>query len=305
MRGLRRFFSRRQNLLALAVVGCYVLVAAAAPLLALPDDPDDPSPFRVVGRASDHIPHPPSREALLGTLPGQLDIFYTLVWGTRSALRFGLIVALTTACFGVLIGATSGYFGGPINGLVMRITDAFLTFPTVAGVWLFRQLIFPTSPDIPPTSLQRTLLNLKVDPVMLTLILFSWMPYARLINANMAQLKQADYVLAAKSLGARNVRIILRHLLPNAIAPAIVLAGRDVGGMVILQSAFIFIGLGESTGWGTLLVSGRDWIIGMGGNPLTHWWVYLPATLALILFGTGWNLLGDGLNTLLNPRTSR
>jgi peptide/nickel transport system permease protein len=305
MRGLRRFFSRRQNLLALAIVGCYVLVAAAAPLLAPPDDPDNPSPFRVVGRASDHIPHPPSREAPLGTLPNQLDILYTLVWGTRSALRFGLIVALTTACFGVLIGATSGYFGGRINGLVMRITDAFLTFPTIAGVWLFRQLIFPTSPDIPATSLQRALLNLKVDPVMLTLILFSWMPYARLINASMAQLKQTGYVLAARSLGARSRRIVLRHLLPNAIAPAIVLAGRDVGGMVILESAFTFIGLGGSTEWGILLVSGRDWIIGMGGNPLTYWWVFLPATLALVLFGIGWNLLGDGLNTLLNPRASR
>jgi peptide/nickel transport system permease protein len=305
MRSLRRFLSQRQNLLALAVVGFYVLVAAAAPLLAPPDDPDNPSPFRVVGRASDHIPHPPSREALLGTLPNQLDIFYTLVWGTRSALRFGLIVTLTTACFGVLIGATSGYFGGPINGLVMRITDAFLTFPAIAGVWLFRQLIFPTSSDIPLTSLQRTLLNLKLDPVMLTLILFSWMPYARLINANIIQLKQMEYVQAARASGARNARIILRHMIPNALSPAIVLAAGNVGGMVILESAFTFIGLGGSTEWGVLLVAGRDYIIGMGGNPLTYWWVFLPATLALVFFGIGWNLLGDGLNALLNPRTSR
>ena len=305
MRSLRRFLSRGQNLLALVVVGFYVVVAVAAPLLAPPDDPDNPTPFRVVGRATDHTPHPPSQVALLGTLPNQWDIYYTLVWGTRSALRFGLIVALTTACFGVLIGATSGYFGGRINGVVMRITDAFLTFPTIAGVWLVKQLIFPTRPDIPLTSLQTALLNLKVDPVMLTLILFSWMPYARLINANIAHLKQAEYVLAARSLGARNARIILRHLLPNAIAPAIVLAGRDIGGMVILESAFTFIGLGGSTEWGALLVAGRDWVIGLGGNPLIYWWVFLPATLALIFFGVGWNLLGDGLNTLLNPRTSR
>lgn len=302
---MHRFLSQRQNLLALAIVGFYVLVAAVAPLLASPDDPDHPSPFKVVGRSADRIPHPPNREALLGTLPGQLDIFYTLVWGTRSALRFGLIVALITTCLGVLIGATGGYYGGPINGLVMRITDAFLTFPTIAGVWLFQEVTLPAGPGVELTALQKALLNLKLEPVMLTLILFSWMPYARLINANMIQLKQMEYVLAARSLGARNIRIVLRHLLPNAIAPAIVLAARDVGGMVVLESAFTFIGLGGSTEWGILLVAGRDWTIGIDGNPLTYWWVFLPATLALIFFGLGWNLLGDGLNSLLNPRTSR
>lgn len=286
-------------------MGFYVLVAAGAPLLAPPDNPDNPSPFKAAGRSTDLVPRPPSREALLGTLPRQLDIFYTLVWGTRSALRFGLIVAMTTACFGVLIGAVSGYFGGVINGLIMRITDAFLAFPVIAGVWLFHQVVMSSSPFVEPTLLQRVLLNLKLHPVMLTLMLFSWMPYARLINASTIQLKQTEYVLAARSLGARNIRIILRHLLPNSIAPAIVLAARNVGGMVILESAFTFIGLGGSTEWGMLLVSGRDWCIGLGGNPLIYWWVFLPATVALVFFGVGWNLLGDGLNTLLNPRAAR
>lgn len=305
MKSLRRFLSRPQNLLALVMLVLYVVVAAAAPLLAPADDPDNPGPFKAVGRPTDVIPRPPSREAPLGTLPRQLDVFYTLIWGTRSALRFGLIVALTTACLGVLVGATSAYLGGRINGLVMRITDAFLTFPAIAGVWLLQEVTVPAIPFAEPTPLQKALLNLKLDPVMLALILFSWMPYARLINASMIQLKQTEYVLAARSLGARNIRIILRHLLPNAIAPAIVLAARDVGGMVILESAFTFIGLGGSTEWGILLVAGRDYIIGMGGNPLTYWWVFLPATLAVVFFGVGWNLLGDGLNTLLNPRATR
>jgi peptide/nickel transport system permease protein len=238
-------------------------------------------------------------------MPGQLDVYHTLVWGTRSALRFGLMVTLTTACLGVLIGAISGYSGGAVNGLVMRITDAFLTFPALAGVWLLGQVMMPASPLGEPTPLLKTLINLKLSPVMLTLILFSWMPYARLINANVIQLKQTEYVQAARAVGARNVRIILRHLLPNALSPAIVLAARDVGGMVIVESAFRFVGLGGATEWGVLLVAGRDYVIGMSGNPLTYWWVFLPATLALVLFGIGWNLLGDGLNTLLNPRISR
>jgi peptide/nickel transport system permease protein len=259
----------------------------------------------VVGKAYDQIPKPPSDEAPLGTVSGQLDIYYTLVWGTRSALRFGLVVALSTATLGVLIGAIGGYFGGVVGGLTMRVTDAFLTFPTIAGVWLLRNLMLP--PDIysPPTQLQTTLTNLKLDPVTLTLILFSWMSYARIINANMTQLKQSEYVVAAQSIGAGNARIILRHLLPNALAPAIVLAARDVGAMVVLEAAFTFIGIGGVTEWGRLLVAGRDYIIGLGGNPFAYWWVFVPATLTLVLFGVSWNLLGDGLNTLLDPRAKR
>jgi len=305
VRNLRRFLSRRQNLLACAIVGFYILVAIIAPQLAPPDDADHPSPFKIVGKSYDKIPRPPSAATPLGTVPGQMDVYYTLVWGTRSALRFGLMVTLTTACLGVLIGAISGYYGGIVNGLVMRITDAFLTFPAIAGVWLLGQVMMPAYSFGEPPPLQRVLLDLKLSPVMLTLILLSWMPYARLINANVIQLKQAEYVQAARAVGARNVRIILRHLLPNALSPAIVLGARDVGGMVILESAFTFIGLGGSTEWGVLLVTSRDYVIGLGGDPLTYWWVFLPATLALVFFGIGWNLLGDGLNTLLNPRMSR
>jgi peptide/nickel transport system permease protein len=120
-----------------------------------------------------------------------------------------------------------------------------------------------------------------------------------------ARLKQEEYAMAARTIGATHLRIILRHLLPNGIAPAIVMAARDVGGMVILEAAFTFIGVGGGSPWGMLLVSGRDWIIGPGGNPLAYWWVFLPATLAVILFGVGWNLLGDGLNSALDPRAAR
>ena len=315
MKGWKRFLSlwptvpalRWGNLLGLAIVGCYLLAAIAAPRLSPSDDPGHPSPFKVVGnRFSDMTPRPPSKEARLGTVPGQLDVYHTLVWGTRSALRFGLITALGAACLGVLVGAISGYMGGLVNGLLMRITDAFLSFPIIAGVWLFRHLLLPPRFDSVSTSwLQRTMLDLKLDPVMLTFILFSWMVYARVINTNVTRLKQVEYVVAARSLGAGSARIMLRHLLPNAIAPAVVLVARDVGAMVILESAFTFIGMGGNTEWGVLLVTSRDYVIGMGGNPLAYWWTFLPVSLALVFFGVGWNLLGDGLNAMLNPRTAR
>ena len=301
---LKRFLSHWQNLLGLAIVGAYFLVAVAAPWLSVPDDLDHPSSYKIVGRSTDWTPHPPSEDSPLGTVGGQADIFHTLVWGSRSALRFGLITALSTAVLGVLVGAVSGYFGGMVNRLVMRITDAFLTFPIIAGVWLFQQILLPPRyGDLSQTWLQSTVFNLKLDPVMLTFILFSWMSYARIINTNVVRLRQIEYVVAAKSLGAGTPRIILRHLLPNSLAPALVMTARDIGAMVILESAFTFIGMGGSTEWGVLLVSGRDYIIGIGGNPLTYWWTFVPASMILALFGVGWNLLGDGLNTQLNPHT--
>lgn len=310
MRGLRRFFFNWQNLLALAIVALYVFVALAAPRLAPPDDPDNPAPFKIAETAgrtpsSRRVPVPPNRDLPLGTAPGGSDVFYSMIWGARPALRFGLIVALTTACLGTLIGAISGYAEGLLNRLVMRITDAFLAFPAIAGVFLFEQMLTPVSSEAPPVMLERVLSALNLDPLMLALILFSWMPYARIINANVARLKQTEYALAARTIGAPHLRIILRHLLPNSIAPAIVMAARDVGGMVVLEAAFTFIGVGGGSPWGMLLVSGRSWIIGPSGNPLAYWWVFLPATLALILFGIGWNLLGDGLNNALDPRGVR
>jgi peptide/nickel transport system permease protein len=305
MRRARRFPLNRQLILGCLIVGAFVVAAILAPHLAPPDDPENPSTMRVAGRSHDYIPHPPSGEAILGTLPGQWDVYYTLIWGTRSALGFGLVVSLSTACLGTFLGALGGFSTGPVQGLVMRVTDAFLAFPVIAGVWLLRQVMMPASIYESATPLQQAFLDLHLDPVLITLIVLSWMPYARLTSANIVQQRQTEYVQAAVALGLRNMRIIRRHLLPNALPPVLVLLARDVGAMVILATAFTYIGLGTSTEWGVLLVAGRDYVIGAAGNPLVYWWVWLPYTLALILFGIGWNLIGDGLNTALDPRIAR
>ena len=329
-KGLRGFLSSRSNGVGLVIVALFLCVAVAAPLLARPEDPDHPSDSKFIEGITQIDPLPPSREVLLGTVAHfaelngartlmHFDIFYSLVWGTRSVLRFGLLTALSAAALGVFVGLVSGYIGGVVNTVVMRLTDSFLAFPVIAGVWLFRVIMMTaglelvdyanfTSAAVPETLFQRLVLALEVDPVMLSLILFSWMAYARIINANVMALKQTEFTIAAKSLGAGNWRIIFRHLLPNAITPAIVLVARDIGGMVIMQAAFAFVGVSgtvDSTAipeWSRLLMLGRHWIIGQGGNPLTYWWMYLPVTLSLVLFGAGWNLLGDGINAALNPR---
>ena len=319
MRSLRRFFTNRKNWLGIFLISVFLFVAIAAPLIS-PVDPKDPGPFKRVGRALDKIPYPPSSEALLGTLPGQFDILHSLVWGTRDALRFGLFVALGSSLIGILFGVIAGYAGGRVNSWMMRFADAFLTFPPLAGVVFLQQMVDITKGaligneyydflsigvvrfDYEVSSPLLDFLS-KVDPLLLILILFSWMPYARLVNSMVLTLIQADYIQATRSLGGSPFWIIRKHLIPNSISPAIVLAARDVGSAVIIQATFTFIGLGGDSPWGTMLSMGRDWIIGSNGNIFSYWWAYLPATIMVVVFGIAWNLLGDGINDALDPNS--
>lgn len=318
MRPMHYFFSRWQNWLGLVIVLIFTVVSLAAPLLSPPNKTTQGA-FKKVGRSSDLRPHPPSAEAPLGTLPGQLDVYHALIWGTREAMIFGMFVALGAFVFGVFFGTISGYVGGIVNSVMMRIADAFLTFPALAGVVFLQQLVAVTIESLGGTfwfnsdyhgrvvDFQFTpppfaVFLLKVDPILISLILFSWMPVARLVNTLVVTLKNADFIQATRALGGSSPWIIWRHLIPNAISPAIVLAARDVGSSVILQATITFIGLGGSSAWGLLLSLGRNWVIGPGGSLFTTWWVFVPATLAITLFGIGWNLLGDGLSDMLDPR---
>ena len=317
MKRFVRIFSRWQNLLGLVIIAMFMVAASAATFIS-PEDPKNPGAFMHVKGLflADLEPHPPSAESILGTLPGQFDTFHALIAGILNALSFGLSIALISGSFGVLFGASAAYIGGLANNVLMRIADAFLAFPVIAGVVLLRVLWFSTVLDqgglfynnrwvFEPTSTDTPIqwLFQHTDPLPVILILFSWMPYARLTNTMVATLKQADFIQAARALGANPVRVILRHLVPNAISPAVVLVARDIGNLVILQATFTFIGISGGSVWGEMLSMGRDWVIGAGGI-LTYWWTFLPATLALVLFSSGWNLLGDAFNELLDPHSS-
>ena len=302
------------------LVGLFVLTALAAPLVAAPDPGIEFSTYKDIGQMNRMIPIQPQAGLLLGSVPEpanqrQLDIWYSLVWGTRSALRFGFLVVLFTSTFGVILGGISAYLGGLPNTLIMGFTDAFLAFPVIAGVIFFQQFIlmllrgsgalvyWNSMVYLESPSAWQTFLT-KVDPLLIAFIVFSWMPYARLMNSVVLRTRQEEYILATRSLGAGHLRLIFHHLIPNSISPAIVLAARDVGGQVLLQAGFTFIGLSHASEWGVLLSLGRNYVIGPGGNPFTWWWVFFPPTLAIMLFGVGWNLLGDGLNDWLNPHHS-
>jgi peptide/nickel transport system permease protein len=318
MKYLRRFFSSWQNILAVVAIATFAALALAAPWIS-PMDPKDPGIFQHIGRAVDYAPKPPNGKALLGTLPGQYDIFHALVWGIGEALRFGLTIATISALVGVFLGAIAGYAGGLVNSFIMRVTDAFLAFPVIAGVVFIQQLVnitivgmggyiyihpsqgkfvdLPTALSGIQAFLQRT------DPLLISLILFSWMPFARLVNTLVITLKRTDFVQASRALGAGSFWIIRRHLVPHTVAPVLVLAARDVGAVVILQATFTFIGIGGNSTWGNILSIGRDWVIGPGGNLFAYWWVFMPATLLVIIFGITWNLLGDGLTQASLPPT--
>jgi peptide/nickel transport system permease protein len=319
----RRFFRRWQNWLALAMVGAYLAVAIMAPIIS-PMSGTEPGIFQRVGRITDKIPRPPGEKAPLGSLPGDYDVFHALVWGTRSAVAFGISVAFISAAFGIIYGAVAGYAGGRVNAILMRITDAFLTFPVLAGVVFLQQLLVtaivylggiyipasnlgtltPSSTGVvlfEPTQQTAimTLLNF-IDPLTFALIIFSWMQFARITNTMVITIKRKEFVQAAQALGASGLAVVSRHLIPNVISPSIVLAARDVGAVVILQATLTFIGIGGGSAWGTMLSMGRNWIIGPGGSVMTYWWTFLPVTLAIIFFGVAWNLLGDGLNDMLD-----
>jgi peptide/nickel transport system permease protein len=299
------------------IVGLFVLTALAAPLLAPPDPGVEFSTYKDIGQINRYIPIPPRAGLILGSVPDpknqrQLDVWYSVVWGTRSALRFGILVVLFTSIFGVILGGVSAYLGGLLNTLIMGFTDAFLALPIIAGVVFFQNYILMLLRGSgalvywnnmvyfeSPSAWQRFLNSL--DPLLIAFIVFSWMPYARLMNSIVLRARQEEYILASRSLGAGHLRLIFHHLIPNSISPAIVLAARDVGYLVLLQAGFTFIGLAHGSEWGELLSLGRKYIIVLGGDPFNWWWTYLPTTLAVVLFGVGWSLLGDGLNDWLNP----
>jgi ABC-type dipeptide/oligopeptide/nickel transport system permease subunit len=316
----RRFFSRWQNWIGLLLILAYLGAAIFAPLLS-PDDPDRPGPFKQVGRVFIGEPQPPEDKALLGMLPFGIDVYHALIWGSRDALLFGLIVTFSTALVGVLYGAISGFAGNRLGGPMLRVADAFLAFPPIAGLVFLQQLYvtsidalggyFSTTGEIytfSQTPLQATLIQRlleRVDPLMLSLIVFSWMPYARLVHSIVMTLKQTEFVQAAHALGGGPFWIIRKHLLPNSIGPAIVLGARDIGGVVLLQATLTFVQIGGGSIWGEMLAQGRNWVIGPGGNLLRYWWVFLPPTFAIMLFGIAWNMFGDSLNDVLDPTFQR
>jgi peptide/nickel transport system permease protein len=225
---------------------------------------------------------------LLGTTGGQYDIWYAMVWGTRTALIAGTFVVGISAVFGILVGAIAGYFGGWVDEVLMRIVEIFVVFPSLVAVLVLSSILVP-------------IFGRSIWPAVIALIVFGWMGYARLLRGDILSNKERDYVMAAKASGAKDSLIILRHVMPNAIFPTLVILSLDMGSVVLSFAALSFLGVGVEAGyadWGQIVSFARDYIISLD----TYWYVIVYPAVALLLYGLGWNLLGDAMRDILDPK---
>ena len=294
MKGLRFFlFHIRQNplsIIGLILVMTFAIIAIFAPLIA-PTPEDQFNPYMIPRDGYISTPQPPSDEHIFGTTQGQYDIFYGVIWGTRTAFQVGLIVIGSIMIIGIFLGSIAGYFGGILDEIIMRITDVFLAFPP---------LILAMAVTIA--------LSASIESVMIAIIVVSWPSYARVIRGDILAIREEDYIEASRGIGASHLRIIIRHVLPNSIYPIFIMASLDIGAVVLTAAALSFLGLGVPEGyadWGQMINFARNWIVGTQTNTFAYWYTVAIPGLFIFFFVMGWNLLGDALRDILDPKLAR
>jgi peptide/nickel transport system permease protein len=274
------------GLIGLLLLVFFFVIGILAPVLAPPAWENEP--YRIPRDGYSSTPKAPSPEHPFGTAEGQYDIYYGIIWGTRTAWTVSLVVVGISALLGIFVGSIAAFYGGLLDEILMRVTDIFYAFPFLVGAMVLT-----------------TILGRGLTNVMVALIVLGWMGYARLIRGDVLQIREADYVQAARAAGAGSGRLLLRHILPNAIWPVVVQATMSMGSIVITAAALSFLGVGAPLGyadWGQLISYARNWILGLYGNPLAYWYVVIYPSIAITLFCLSWNLVGDALRDILDPR---
>ena len=286
----RQLIRNPLSLMGIIIIVVFAIIAIFAPLIA-PTPEGHRNPYMIPHEGYSVTPRPPSEEHIFGTTQGQYDIFYGVIWGTRSAFHIGLVVIGVVLLTGIVLGSLAGYFGGLLDEVIMRITDIFLAFPALI---LAMAIVAALGPSL--------------RSIMIALSVVSWPSYARLIRGDILQVREEDYIEASRGLGASSMRVILRHALPNAIYPTLVMASLDIGAIVLAAAALSFLGLGVPEGyadWGQLVSFARNWIVGPPGDPLKYWYAVTIPGLFILFFVLGWNLLGDAFRDILDPRLAR
>jgi peptide/nickel transport system permease protein len=225
---------------------------------------------------------------LMGTTSGQYDIWYGIVWGSRTALVIGFVVVMASFIIGIVIGAVAGFYGGWIDEVLMRVVEIFIAFPFLVGALILTSVLVP-------------IMGRSIWPASIALIVFGWTTYARLLRGDILATKEREYVEAARASGATDIRLILRHIVPNAIYPTLVVLTLDMGSIVLSFAALSFLGLGVQVGyadWGQIVSHARAWILSLD----TYWYIIVYPGMALLLYGLGWNLVGDALRDIMDPR---
>src|SRR3546814_50704 len=197
-----------------------------------PPEPYQITPYEIPRSGFRAAPQPPSAENLFGTTEGQFDIFYGLVWGTRTAFKIGLGVVLISALIGLTIGTISAFYGGVVDEILMRVVDVFMAVPFLIAAMVLT-----------------TLLGKGIAQMTIALTAFGWMNYARVIRSEILRVKEMDYVQAARPYGTGDFGLILQHILPNAFFPVLILATMATGSMVLAASALSFLGVGTEPGY--------------------------------------------------------
>ncbi|UCF95452.1 MAG: ABC transporter permease, partial [Desulfobacterales bacterium] len=246
---LYRIFRNPSAVIGFTLLLFFAGVALFAPQIAPPKYAHNP--YLMPHEGFSPTPKPPSKTYIFGTTSGQYDIFYGVVWGTRTAFKIGLVVVGTATLVGVTLGAVSGYFGGILDEILMRVTDVLWAIPTLV---LAMAIVVAFGRGL--------------DKVMLALALVQWRWYVRVIRAEVLTLRDQDFVQASKIMGVSDLMIIWRHILPNAIYPILIMASMDMGSMVITASFMSFVGLGAPKGfadWGQMVALARNYIVGPPG----------------------------------------
>jgi len=269
---LRRLFRNR-----LAAGGGIVIAllfaVAAVPSLVTDRDPNRIDILRILA--------PPSAEHPLGTDELGRDVLSRMVHGARISLEVGFVATGIATAIGLVVGLIAGFYGRWVDGVLMRFVDIMLCFPSF---FLILAVIAFLGPSI---------IN-----IMVVIGLTHWMGAARLIRAETLSLKERDFVAAARAQGAGNLRIIFRHILPNALAPVLVWATLGVAGAILVESSLSFLGIGvqpPTPSWGNILTAGKD-------NIEFAWWLSVYPGLAILVTVLGYYLLGEGIQDAADPR---
>ncbi|HEX2273879.1 MAG TPA: ABC transporter permease [Acidimicrobiales bacterium] len=270
----RRFRRNRLATVGLAIILVEVAAAVLAPVITFAD------PGRVDPAASLSSP---SADHWFGTDLLGRDLYSRVVYGARVSLQVGIVAVLIALAIGLVAGAAAGWFGGFVDGLVMRVTDVFLAFPYVlAAIAVI------------------TAVGRGKTAVTVVLGLLGWMPIARLIRSSVLQAKQTDYVEAARAVGAADLRILVGHVLPNAVQPVVVFAAMFVGTAVLSEAALSFLGAGitePTAAWGLMMAQGKDFLF-----TAPHL-LFFPGA-AVFLTVMAFVFVGDGLRDALDPRVA-
>ena len=284
---LKQLLTNPLSLSGILLILFFVAVAVLAPLIA-PPPPRARDPYNMPRLGYSAEPRPPSEEAFFGTTEGQYDIYYGVVWGTRTAFKAGLIVSAATLLIGVSIGTVAAFYGGLVDEALMRVVEIFQAFPFLLAAITMAAVLQPK-------------LGRGIWTPIVALVAFGWTTYARLIRGEILSVREREYVMAARVTGVSDLGIIVRHVIPNAIFPTMVVASMDIGTYVLAFAALSFLGVGVQPGysdWGQIIAFARNWIPVLAD----YWFIIVFPGTAITLYVLGWNLLGDAFRDILDPR---